>query len=98
MRFFRLKNEEALKGETHTETQKAQAFLNPLAGNLCNSAVFKYRLSFCPTSVALMAGVSFVVASWADLVGNVSWILFLGGTELGTQVKTESRAGRTHSQ
>jgi len=38
------------------------------------------------------------VVSVADPMRNVSWMLFPGGTELGTQVKTGSRAGRTHSQ
>jgi len=38
------------------------------------------------------------VVSCVDAAGNVSWILFSEGTELGTQVKTGSRAGRTHSQ
>ena len=32
-----------------------------------------------------------------DPMRNVSWMLFPGGTELGTQVKTGSRAGRTLS-
>jgi len=36
--------------------------------------------------------------SVADPMRNVSWMLFPGGTELGTQVKTGSRAGRTNSQ
>ena len=35
------------------------------------------------------------VVSYAKLVGNVSWILFPGGTELGTQVKT-GESGRPH--
>ena len=39
-----------------------------------------------------------VVVSVADPMRNVSWMLFPGGTELGTQVKTGSRAGRTHTQ
>ena len=38
------------------------------------------------------------VVSVADPMRNVSWMLFPGGTELGTQVKTGSRAGRTHTQ
>ena len=38
------------------------------------------------------------VVSVADPMRNVSWMLFPGGTELGTQVKMGSRAGRTHSQ
>jgi len=38
------------------------------------------------------------VVSCADPVGNVSWMLFPIGTELGTQAKTGSRAGSTHSQ
>jgi len=35
--------------------------------------------------------------SVADPMRNVSWMLFPGGTELGTQVKTGRRAGRTHT-
>ena len=38
------------------------------------------------------------VVSVADTMRDVSWMLFPGGTELGTQVKTGSRAGRTHTQ
>jgi len=37
------------------------------------------------------------VLSVADPMRNVSRMLFTGGTELGTQVKTGSRAGRTHT-
>jgi len=40
---------------------------------------------------------SYCVVSVADPTRNVSWMLFPGGTELGTQVKTGSRAGRTHT-
>jgi len=39
-----------------------------------------------------------VVVSVADPMRNVSQILFPGRTELVTLVKTESRAGHTHSQ
>jgi len=38
-----------------------------------------------------------IVVSVADPMRNVSWMLFPGGTELGTQVKTGSRVGRTHT-
>ena len=37
------------------------------------------------------------VVSCVETMRNVSWILFPGGTELGTQVKTGSPAGRTHT-
>ena len=38
------------------------------------------------------------VVSVADPKRKVSWMLFPGGTELGTQVKTGSRAGHAHSR
>jgi len=38
------------------------------------------------------------VVSVADLMRNVSWMLFPGGMELGTQVKTGSWASHTHTQ
>ena len=38
-----------------------------------------------------------LVVSCVDLVGNVSGMLFPGGTELGTEVKTGSQTGRTHT-
>jgi len=38
------------------------------------------------------------LVSVADPMRKVSWMLFPGGTELGTQVKTGSRAGRTRSK
>ena len=37
------------------------------------------------------------VVSCVDPMRKVSWMLFPGGTELGTHVKTGSRAGRTHT-
>jgi len=49
----------------------------------------------CRGSLGLLCnGVVYV----AEPMRNVSWMLFPGGMELGTQVKTGSRAGRTHSQ
>jgi len=41
---------------------------------------------------------SWCVVSVAVPMGNVSWMLFPGRTELGTQVKTGSQAGRSHTQ
>jgi len=38
-----------------------------------------------------------VVVSVADPMRNVSWMLFPGGTELGTQVKKGSRAVHTNT-
>ena len=43
------------------------------------------------------ASVQCSVVSVADPMRNVSWMLFPEGTELGTQVKTEIRTGRTHT-
>ena len=37
------------------------------------------------------------VVSVAGPMRKVSWMLYPGGTELGTQVKTGSRAGHTHT-
>jgi len=42
--------------------------------------------------------IGFVFVSVAEPMRNVSWMLFPGGTELGTQVKMGIRAGRTHTQ
>jgi len=39
-----------------------------------------------------------IVVSVADPMRKVSWMLFPGGTELGTQVKTQSRVDRTRTQ
>ena len=76
-------------------------FCSLLNGNrrcVVTSCLLTYRNSVATVSVIQLSCEVRWDVSVADPMRNVSWMLFPGGTELETRVKTGSRAGRTHSQ